>query len=292
MNVKNIFTIDSLLKISLLCFLCMTIIALVEWIAIPNDQLLKKQTHIAVRAIGDELLANAHDFSSPVPPVQEIDEHTLRLSFTDPIPINPDSLSWLAVKRIHSEIAPRAIVNVLDAESGKVVYGFEINHVEPKEIPCLGRLLPASKYYVDISLYKHKPLLLGLNAFTFGILGLTFVSFAFLSIAFFKKSLQKPTETTTIQVKGIKLDLDTNQIVTNDTKIKLTNKEVQIFSILFKNEGRLVSREYLTQEVWLKQGVITSRSLDMYISRLRKKVKDLSNVEILNQHGKGYILKV
>jgi len=292
MSVKNKFTSYKVLKISLLCFSCVAIIALVRSIAMPKDPLNKKQAHIAVRAIGDELLTNAHDFSSPVQPVQEMDEYTLRLSFNDPIPINPDSLSLLAVKRIHSEIAPRAIINVLDAESGKVVYGFEINHVEPKEIPCLGRLHPASRYYVDISLYEHKPILLGLNAFTFSTIGFTFVSFALLTISFFKESISKPTDNTTIQVKGIKLDLNTNQIVTNDKKIKLTNKEAQVFSILFKNEGRLVSREYLTQEVWLKQGVVTSRSLDMYISRLRKKVKGLPNTEILNQHGKGYILKM
>lgn len=291
MNVKNKFTIDKVLKISLLCLLCMVAIALVKWIAKP-DQLIKKQAHIAVRAIGDELLTHADDLSSPVQPVQELDEQTLRLSFKDPIPINPDSLSMLAVKHINSEIAQRAIINVLDAESGKIVYGFEINHLEPKEIPCLGRLLPVSEYYVDTSLYGHKPLLLGLNAFTFGIISFTFLSIALLGFSFFKETIYKPTDNTIIQVKGIKLDLETNQIIFNDKKIKLTNKEAQIFSILFKNEGRLVSRDYLTQEVWLKQGVVTSRSLDMYISRLRKKVKDLSNAEILNQHGKGYILKV
>ena len=189
-------------------------------------------------------------------------------------------------------MAPRAIVSVLEAESGKLVYGFEINHISPKEIPCLGRRLPLSVYYVDFSLYKHTPLSLGLNAFTFGTLGFTFVSFALLGISFFKGNVHEPKDDTVIQTKGIKLDLNTNLIIFKDEKIKLTNKETQIFSLLLKNEGQLVSRAYLTEEVWLKQGVVTGRSLDMYISRLRKKVKGLPNTEILNQHGKGYILKV
>ena len=118
------------------------------------------------------------------------------------------------------------------------------------------------------------------------------VFLALVSRPFFKERPAMATDENTIQVKGIKLDLNTNQIVTNDQKIRLTNKEAQVFSILFKNEGQLVSRDYLTQEVWLKEGVVTGRSLDMYISRLRKKVKGLSNTEILNQHGKGYTLKV
>ena len=288
MNVKNIFTVDKVLKISLLCFGCMVIVSMAESIVMPNHQLIKKQAHLAVRAIGDDLLNAAHDFSSPVQPVQEIDAHTLRLSFKDPIPINPDSLSGLALQRLTAEITPRAIINVLDAVSEKVVYGFEINHLAPKEIPCLGRLLPVSKYYVDVSFYEYQPMLLGLNAFTFGIIGFAFVSFAL----FLKGSIHTPVDNTTIQTKGIKLDLNANQIIFKDKKIKLTNKELQIFSILFKNEGQLVSRDYLTQEVWLKEGVVTGRSLDMYISRLRKKLKEVSKTEILNQHGKGYILNV
>ncbi|MEN0003791.1 MAG: winged helix-turn-helix domain-containing protein [Bacteroidota bacterium] len=277
---------------SLLCFLCMLLLALAQSRALPDQQLSKKRAHLAVRAIGDELLTAAHDFDTPVQAVQEIDEHTLRLSFKNPIPINPDSLGLLALKHIHSEVAPRAIVNVLEVASGKVVYGFEINHSDQKTIPCLGRNLPASAYYIDISFYKHQPTLLGLNAVTIGMIGFVLVAFALLGIFLFKKRSQNPTHHTILQVKGIKLDLDTNQIVTSDKRIKLTNKETQIIGILFKNEGQLVSRAYLTQEVWLKQGVVTSRSLDMYISRLRKKLKEVSNAEIVNQHGKGYILKV
>ncbi|NRA48306.1 MAG: winged helix-turn-helix transcriptional regulator [Phaeodactylibacter sp.] len=292
MNVKNQFTIDKVLKLSLLCFVCIVALPLVKSLGFPSDQLKQKQAHLAVRAIGDVLLTNARDLSAPVPPVEEIDEQTLRLSFGQPIPINPDALAELAVKRIHSAIAPRAIVNVLDTESGKMVYGFEINHENPTEIPCLGRNLPKSTYYVEVSFYPVQPIKLGLNTFTFGLLGVMLVFLVLVSRPFFKERPAMATDENTIQVKGIKLDLNTNQIVTNDQKIRLTNKEAQVFSILFKNEGQLVSRDYLTQEVWLKEGVVTGRSLDMYISRLRKKVKGLSNTEILNQHGKGYTLKV
>ncbi|MEL7422844.1 MAG: winged helix-turn-helix domain-containing protein [Bacteroidota bacterium] len=292
MNVKNQFEIDKVLKMSLLCFLCIVVVALVTSIAKSDDPLIEKQVHLAVRAIGDELLTTAHNLNSPVQPVQEVDDLTLRLSFKDPMPINPDSLAELGMKYITPKIAPRAIVSVLDVASGAVVYGFEINHLNPKEIPCLGRILPESTYYVDISVYEHKPLQLGLNTFTFGTIGLTFASFALLGISFFKGSQSPPADGTIVQIKGIKLDLNTNQMICSDEAIKLTNKETQILSILCENEGQLVSRAYLTEEVWLKQGVVTSRSLDMYISRLRKKLKGVSNAQILNQHGKGYILKV
>jgi len=93
-------------------------------------------------------------------------------------------------------------------------------------------------------------------------------------------------------MNGFKLDLKHNRITFGGKIIQLTDKEIQILSILFKHEGMLVSREYLMDEVWLKKGVVTGRSLDMYISRLRKKIEKISNAQILNQHGKGYILKI
>ncbi|MEO0900284.1 MAG: winged helix-turn-helix domain-containing protein [Bacteroidota bacterium] len=292
MNVKNGFTFDKALKISLVFGVAVVLLTLVSSLSQPGEQFNKQQAHIAVRAIGDELLSNAHDHSSPVQPLQQIDEHTLRLSFQKSIPINPDSLSWLALKFIHSEIATKAIVSVLEVASSKLVYGFEINRQTPKEIPCLGRNLPTADYYVDVSLYQQEASLLGFNIFTFALLGCILVSLALLVIPLSKGKTAKVNDHASLQVKGMKLDLRTNQILTQDQIIKLTDKEAQIFSILFQHEGQLVSREYLTEEVWLKEGVVTSRSLDMYISRLRKKIKGISNTEILNQRGKGYSLKV
>jgi len=78
---------------------------------------------------------------------------------------------------------------------------------------------------------------------------------------------------------------------TNQEKILLTEKETQILAILLEHIGDLVSREFFFQQIWMKEGVITERSLDMYISRLRKKMNVLPNVQIANQRGKGYYLK-
>ncbi|MEL6392708.1 MAG: winged helix-turn-helix domain-containing protein [Bacteroidota bacterium] len=292
MNVKSKITSRKLLALSLLCLLCAAIVALAPFTDTPDHEFALKRTHIAVRAIGDELLTHAQDNSSPVLPVQEIDEHTLRLSFQNPIAINPDSLSMLALTHLKSDIAQQAIVQVLDAASEEMVYGFEINHLEPVDIPCLGRTLPESLYHIDVSFYDQQPAWLGPNIFTAGILGFALVSITFLGVSFSRKNERQSEDDQLIEAKGVKLDLHTNLISFGDQQIKLTNKEAQIFSILLQRAGQLVSRDHLTQEVWLKEGVVTSRSLDMYISRLRKKIKVLPQAEIVNEHGRGYVLSL
>jgi DNA-binding response OmpR family regulator len=63
-------------------------------------------------------------------------------------------------------------------------------------------------------------------------------------------------------------------------------------TLLNKNIGQLTLREELVQEVWTDDGVITGRSLDMFISKLRKKLSGDPDLHITNVHGKGYRLEI
>jgi hypothetical protein len=73
--------------------------------------------------------------------------------------------------------------------------------------------------------------------------------------------------------------------------ISLTDKECKVLELLHKNFGELIPRETLMQEVWINEGVITGRSLDMFISKLRKKLSADRDLRITNIHGKGYRLE-
>ena len=85
-------------------------------------------------------------------------------------------------------------------------------------------------------------------------------------------------------VKGQRLLLE-NEI------ISLTDKECKVLELLAKNFGELIPRETLMQEIWINEGVITGRSLDMFVSKLRKKLSRDPELRITNVHGKGYKLE-
>jgi len=74
--------------------------------------------------------------------------------------------------------------------------------------------------------------------------------------------------------------------------ISLTGKEYRILDLLNKNFGELIPRETLMQKVWINEGVITGRSLDMFVSKLRKKLSSDPELRITNVHGKGYKLEI
>lgn len=74
--------------------------------------------------------------------------------------------------------------------------------------------------------------------------------------------------------------------------ILLTDKECKILILLNQNIGQLTLREELIQHVWTDEGVVTGRSLDMFISKLRKKLSADPELHITNIHGKGYRLEI
>jgi DNA-binding winged helix-turn-helix (wHTH) protein len=74
--------------------------------------------------------------------------------------------------------------------------------------------------------------------------------------------------------------------------ISLTDKECKVLELLHENFGELIPRDILMQKVWIDEGVITGRSLDMFVSKLRKKLSADPELRITNVHGKGYKLEI
>ena len=77
-----------------------------------------------------------------------------------------------------------------------------------------------------------------------------------------------------------------------DEAIKLSPKENELLRLLALHENDLMSRELALTKIWRDDNYFTSRSMDVYIAKLRKYLKKDENVEILNIHGEGFRLVV
>jgi DNA-binding response OmpR family regulator len=62
--------------------------------------------------------------------------------------------------------------------------------------------------------------------------------------------------------------------------------------MLFENKNRLLNRDIVLREIWGEEGYFTTRSMDVFITKLRKYLSDDPKIEIRNIHGTGYILEV
>ena len=73
---------------------------------------------------------------------------------------------------------------------------------------------------------------------------------------------------------------------------KLTTKENMLLRLLVQNQNELLDRQAALRAVWGDDNYFNGRSMDVYIAKLRKLLKEDSNIEIMNVHGIGFKLLV
>jgi two-component system OmpR family response regulator len=79
-------------------------------------------------------------------------------------------------------------------------------------------------------------------------------------------------------------------LIYHDQVIKLTTKESELFSLLCRHRNEILERNYALKTIWIDDNYFNARSMDVYITKLRKYLKKDPSVEIINIHGKGYKL--
>ncbi len=289
MNVKRVYQYFKSKNISVLCLVfafCFLLVGLSVF-DIPNNELRNKKSELTLRLIGHKLLQKSGDLTSVVPPIEFGQSQSLNLNFSQPTIIDPDHLVELSLNNLNTSLTGSYIVNVIDLRSNEMVYGFEVNHFDQGEISCLGRILPQSEYRIEYLFYDQH-----LIPITQNVPAISLASASLLLFLFGLSFAKDHRAVTHLDDHQIHLDLDLNLLNYKGQQVELTSKEMRIISLLYEKRGQLVERDYLLNEVWIKEGTVTSRSLDMYISRLRKKLEIFPHMQIVNQRGKGYFLKL
>ena len=73
-------------------------------------------------------------------------------------------------------------------------------------------------------------------------------------------------------------------------QVKLTTKESDLLGLLCAHANEILERNFALKTIWIDDNYFNARSMDVYITKLRKHLKDDPSIEIINIHGKGYKL--
>jgi len=87
-------------------------------------------------------------------------------------------------------------------------------------------------------------------------------------------------------------DSKNRKLILNKNTIDLTGTEARVLLIFALSPNETIARSRLQKEIWEDEGVIVGRSLDMFISKLRKKLEVDQNIKIVVIRGKGYKLEI
>jgi DNA-binding winged helix-turn-helix (wHTH) protein len=253
------------------------------------------KNEIVLREIGHELLNSSNDSTSKVMPIKILSENEFQISFENEFSFIPDSLVAIVQKNIERSTFPREYsVNVFKCSNKEIIYGFLIS-LDNKEniIPCIGRSMPNNCYSITIKFIPKSNLFFN-NESTFFIIIILVLSILFWYIFNRKKEniIHKKESIKNIQIGKYFFYYEQHYIEYESMKILLTSKESKLLFIFFSSPNKIIDRDVLQKEVWGNEGVIVTRSLDMFISKLRKKLDKDPLVNIVNIHGIGYKLEV
>jgi DNA-binding response OmpR family regulator len=109
------------------------------------------------------------------------------------------------------------------------------------------------------------------------------------------RRINGPDDTENLKVFNIgmfEFNPNERKLVHGETAEKLTSKESQLLKLLIQNKNDVLEREFALKAIWGDDSYFNSRSMDVYITKLRKFLRPDESLEIINVHGKGFKLIV
>jgi DNA-binding response OmpR family regulator len=103
---------------------------------------------------------------------------------------------------------------------------------------------------------------------------------------------KEASSTTEFQLGKLFFDYTRQVLKTSSGETKLTSKEAELLKLLCENANEVLDRSLALNRIWQDDSYFNARSMDVYITKLRKYLKDDAKVELMNVHGVGFKLIV
>lgn len=286
-NTKRLLGLGSLLFMTLLC---------AAFSFAGDDGFDAARQEILLRKIGHEVLLYSGDSTSRVLPVKKIAENEYQLRFENEFSFQPDSLEKAISSSLAKDnLAKDYIVNVLNCGGKDVVFGYAMfKNKKDNIMPCSGRKQPKSCYIINLK-FKSQGWNIPQKGYLIG--GIPLLAFIGLIISKSGKGRKKPIENdpapdNSLKIGEILFNPDKRQLQSAGMIAELTLKENKLLLIFALSPNVIIERSRLQKEIWEDEGVIVGRSLDVFISKLRKKLEHDPAIKLVNIHGKGYKLEI
>ncbi|MBT8309364.1 MAG: response regulator transcription factor [Flavobacteriaceae bacterium] len=257
--------------------------------------------------LGHQILLSSGDSISRVLPIIK-EEGRYRIEFESEFAFKPEQLvSVIEAAVKETGMAQSYIVEVEQCGTGDVVYSFKIDDLGLLDIvPCGGRLQPKSCYSLFFTILESKALtgadidvqpessidpVQGSNKMYYIIFGAVLALIA--GLLMLRRSRKMATANPNLIPLGeYQFDKRNTELIIKHQKIELTSKEADLLLLLYDAANTTVERERILNKVWGDEGDYVGRTLDVFISKLRKKLEFDSKVKIQNIRGVGYKLVV
>lgn len=247
-----------------------------------------KEVEYTMRAIGHQIMLAHGDSTTRVLPIQRSGQSYV-ISFAKDWAFVPGEVVNATLMHLqHKDFASNYVIEVKECSSNEVVYSYMVGDLKRADmLTCAERDVSAGCYQVYLTWEIQEEVqeeksnqLLGWSIGG-GVLLLLFVVWM---------NRKKPKDETQFSIGQFTFDSLRGILRFGKEDIELTEKEKDLLQILFQHRNETVTREDLLHHVWQDEGAYEGRTLDVYVSKLRKKLEADSNILLENVRGVGYKL--
>jgi hypothetical protein len=266
-------------------------------------------TLVALRMIGHQVLLQSGDSTSRVLPVEK-EGKRYKVQFASDFHFDPEHLVSLVAGVVEkSQVAKKYLVEVENCLTRQVVYSYEMGASHKSDlVPCQGRIQLQGCYTLfftildfnslqpvqdnvsvkasqaDVSVQK------GIEYSQMVIAMLPVLLLIGVSVYFMKRKVKIADNVNLIALGEYGFDPRNMELRHKDEVVELTSKESDLLLLLHTSANSTLEREHILKAVWGDEGDYIGRTLDVFISKLRKKLDADSSLKIVNVRGVGYKL--
>jgi hypothetical protein len=254
------------------------------------------KVNLALRRTAEVLLRAAGDSISQIPPVEQIKDNVWLLRLVHTLDYDRLPAVLQASFDVHG-ISCAYDVAVLRCVDGTLQLGYNfIDYSQNKITPCSGRAFPTDCYNLKVTLDLGVPQQkdLPLSWWFFGG-GMAIMLFG-ISRKWHPtpENIQQPIQIKTnwLHFGHSRLDIANQLLVCESTNHHLTYREAKLLHLFAQRPNQVLERSFILDNVWADEGILVGRSVDMFVSRLRKMLRDDPSVLLVAVHGVGYRMEV
>lgn len=266
-----------------------------------NEVDLDRKAAIALRQIAHEVFQAQCDSSSYIPPVQQ--QEDARFLIKTARYVDYELLQEIGPKVIHAHgIRTDFSLALEDCQTNQLRLGFRYSFLQASDNPsCTGRDQPKDCYHLSLALHPELAqestppnpffLVAGFSLLSLLLIGAWKGAQPGKADPINSEPQREPNYQKQLSQSSF-IDQKAQTLTIGSTVTELTFREMKLLLFLAETPNEVIKRSTLNDAVWGEEGLLVGRSLDVFISRLRKKLKADESVKIVAVHGVGYKLLV
>jgi len=297
---SGLSTVFRLLIISsFLLLISLLFVQFVGYAPVVSKPYTPEKVNLALRRTVHHLLRAAGDSTSRIPAVQQRDSQIFRIQLNHAFDYDklPDLLQESF--QLH-KVTAEYTVSVLDCAKEELQLGYSVKDVLANEpVSCTGRSIKPGCYLLQVTFdvptesARSFPLWPALS------LGGLIVSLLVVGWRRNERTSESaeqtpslPTPISLLRFGRSNLDVNNQTLTTETSQHNLTYRETKLLRLLVSHPNQVLERDLILKLVWEDEGIIVGRSVDVFISRLRKLLQADATIKIAAVHGVGYRLEV